>query len=139
VVRRAESSASRRRADPSEHHAVSSRRIWEASVHPERARDEAPAARERLGNEHHHADIEPASTRRCTEATIPGVGTLQQREGSQSFARTTRSVGLQPGHTTSVVPCPFSSPDYHHQVLGGDEAEAVARGLPTSMPVGRGG
>jgi hypothetical protein len=56
AVRRAESSASRRRADPSEHHAVSSRRIWEASVHPERAWDEAPAAREHLDNEHHHLD-----------------------------------------------------------------------------------
>jgi hypothetical protein len=56
AVRRAESSASRRRADPSEHHAVSSRRIREASVHPERTRDEAPAARERLGNKHHHLD-----------------------------------------------------------------------------------
>jgi hypothetical protein len=56
AVRRAESSASRRRADPSEHHAVSSRRIREASVHPERTRDEAPAARDRLGNEHHHLD-----------------------------------------------------------------------------------
>jgi hypothetical protein len=54
--RRAESSASRRRADPSEHHAVSSRCIREASVHPERTRDEAPAAQERLGNEHHHLD-----------------------------------------------------------------------------------
>jgi hypothetical protein len=56
AVRRAESSASRRRADPSEHHAVSSRRIREASVRPERTRDEAPTARERLGNEHHHLD-----------------------------------------------------------------------------------
>jgi hypothetical protein len=56
AVRRAESSTSRRRADPSEHHAVSFRRIREASVHPERTRDEAPAARERLGNKHHHLD-----------------------------------------------------------------------------------
>jgi hypothetical protein len=56
TVRRAECSASRRRADPSEHHAVSSRRIREASVHPERTRDEAPTARERLGHEHHHLD-----------------------------------------------------------------------------------
>jgi hypothetical protein len=56
AVRRAESSASRRRADPSEHHAVSSRRMQEASVHPERTRDEAPAARDRLSNEHHHLD-----------------------------------------------------------------------------------
>jgi hypothetical protein len=56
VVRRAESSASRRRANPSEHHTASSRRMWEASVHPERTRDEAPTARDRLGNEHHHRD-----------------------------------------------------------------------------------
>jgi hypothetical protein len=56
VVRRAKSSASRRRADPSEHPAVSSRCIREASVHPECTWDEAPAARERLGNEHHHLD-----------------------------------------------------------------------------------
>jgi hypothetical protein len=56
AVRRAESSTSRRRADPSEHHAVSSRRMREASVHPERTRDEAPAARDRLDNEHHHLD-----------------------------------------------------------------------------------
>jgi hypothetical protein len=56
VVRRAESSASRRRADPSEHRAVSSWRIREASVCPERTQDEAPITRERLGNEHHHLD-----------------------------------------------------------------------------------
>jgi hypothetical protein len=35
---------------------VSSRRIREASVHPERTRDEAPAAQECLDNEHHHLD-----------------------------------------------------------------------------------
>ena len=56
AVRRAESSASCRRADPSEHHAVSSRRIQEASVHPEHTRDEAPTAQKCLGNEHHHLD-----------------------------------------------------------------------------------
>jgi hypothetical protein len=56
AIRRVESSTSRRRADPSEHHAVSSRRIREASVHPERTRDEALDAWERLGNEHHHLD-----------------------------------------------------------------------------------
>jgi hypothetical protein len=44
AVRRAESSASRRRADPSEHHTVSSRCIREASVRPKRTRDEAPTA-----------------------------------------------------------------------------------------------
>jgi hypothetical protein len=40
---------------------------------------------------------------------------------------------------TSVVPYPFPSTDYHHQVLGGDEAGVVAHGLPTGMLVGRGG
>jgi hypothetical protein len=56
AIRRAEISASRRRADPSEHHGTSSRCMREASVHPERTRDETPAARDRLGNEHHHLD-----------------------------------------------------------------------------------
>jgi hypothetical protein len=56
AVRRAKSSASRRRADPSEHHVMSSQRMREASVHPERMWDEAPAARDHLGNEHHHRD-----------------------------------------------------------------------------------
>jgi hypothetical protein len=56
AVRCAESSASRRRADPSAHRAVSSRRMREASLRPERAWDEAPAARDRLGNKHHHLD-----------------------------------------------------------------------------------
>jgi hypothetical protein len=64
---------------------------------------------------------------------------LQQQGGPQSFTRTTRPASLQPGHTTSTVPYPFLSPDYYHQVLGGDEAGAVARGLPTDLPVGRAG
>jgi hypothetical protein len=74
AVRRAESSASRRQVDPSEHHAVSSRRIREASVHPKRTWDEAPAARNALATSTTISTIEPASTRRCAEATIPGVG-----------------------------------------------------------------
>ena len=43
---------------------------------------------------------------------------LRQRGGSESFARTTRSAGFQPGHTTSAVPDPVLNPDYHHKVLG---------------------
>jgi hypothetical protein len=35
---------------------VSSRRMRGASVHFERTRDEAPAARDRLDNKHHHLD-----------------------------------------------------------------------------------
>jgi hypothetical protein len=63
-------------------------------------------------------------------------GTLRQRGGSESLARTTRFAGFQPGHMTGVVPDPVPNPDYHHKVLGGDEAGIVARGLPTGLPAG---
>jgi hypothetical protein len=56
VVRRAESSASRRRGCPSEHRATPSRRMREASIHTERTRDETPAAPDRLGSEQHRRD-----------------------------------------------------------------------------------
>ena len=56
VARQAESSASRRRGCPSEHHATSSRRIQEASVHAKRTRDGTPMAPDCLGNEQHHRD-----------------------------------------------------------------------------------
>jgi hypothetical protein len=62
--------------------------------------------------------------------------TLRQRGGSESLARTTRSAGLQPGHTTGAVPDPVPIPDYYHKVLGGDETGAVARGLPAGLPTG---
>jgi hypothetical protein len=58
--------------------------------------------------------IEPTSTRRCTEATTPGVGTLRQRGGSEPLARTTRSASFQPGHTTGAIPDLVPSPNYHH-------------------------
>jgi hypothetical protein len=63
-------------------------------------------------------------------------GTLRQRGGSEPLARTTRSIGFQPGHTTGAVPDPVLNPDYHHKVLGGDEAGTVAHGLPTGLPAG---
>jgi hypothetical protein len=56
AVRRAESSASRRQGCPSEHHAMTSRLMREASVHTGRMRDRTPAAPDRLGDEHHHRD-----------------------------------------------------------------------------------
>jgi hypothetical protein len=74
AVRRAESSASRRQGYPPEHRATTFRFMREASVHTGRTRDATPAAPGRLGNEHHRRNIEPASTRRCAEATTPGVG-----------------------------------------------------------------
>jgi hypothetical protein len=54
AVRRAESSASRRQGYSSEHRAVTSRFMREASVHTGRTRNTVPAAPGRLGNEHHH-------------------------------------------------------------------------------------
>jgi hypothetical protein len=48
-------------------------------------------------------------------------------------------MSLQPGHTTGAVPGPVPSPDYHYQVLRGDEAGVVARGLLAGVPVGRDG
>jgi hypothetical protein len=62
--------------------------------------------------------------------------TLRQRGGSESLARTTRSTGFQPGHTTGAVPDLVLTPDYHHKVLGGDETGAVAHGLPAGLPTG---
>jgi hypothetical protein len=63
-------------------------------------------------------------------------GTLRQRGGSEPLARTTQSASLQPGHTTGAVPDPVPNPNYHHQVLGGDKAGTVARGLPAGLPAG---
>jgi hypothetical protein len=63
-------------------------------------------------------------------------GTLRQRGGTESLARTTRSAGLQPCHTTGAVPDPVPTPDYYHKVLGRDETGTVARGLPAGLPTG---
>jgi hypothetical protein len=70
VVRRAESSASRRQGYPSEHRAATSRFMREASVHTGRTRNIAPAAPGRLGNEHHHHNCRA----HLDDATTPGVG-----------------------------------------------------------------
>jgi hypothetical protein len=56
TVRRADSSASRRQGDPSEHCAASSQRMCETSVHTEHTGDRTPAARDRLGDEQHRHD-----------------------------------------------------------------------------------
>jgi hypothetical protein len=80
--------------------------------------------------------VEPTSTRRCAEATTPGVGdaTTAGRIGAPRPNHPVRE--LQSGHTTGAVPDPVPNPDYHHQVLGGVKAGAVARGLPAGLPAG---
>jgi hypothetical protein len=56
AARQAESSASRRRGCPSEHHAASSRHMREALVHTEHTGDRMPAALDRLGDEQYRHD-----------------------------------------------------------------------------------
>jgi hypothetical protein len=63
-------------------------------------------------------------------------GMLRHRGGSESLARTTRSASFQPGHTMGAIPDPVPNPDYHHQVLGGNKAGTMARGLPAGLPAG---
>jgi hypothetical protein len=65
--------------------------------------------------------VEPASTKRCAEATTLGVGDAATVGRIRALARTTWSTSLQPGHTTGAVPDPVPSPNYHHQVLGGKQ------------------
>jgi hypothetical protein len=91
AVQRAESSASYRRADPSEHRAVSSRRIREASVRPKRTRDEAHIAQERLGNEHHNLDHRARLDKKVRRGYHP-------RHGDAASAR--RTTVLHPNHPT---------------------------------------
>jgi hypothetical protein len=84
AVRRAESSASWRRADPSEHRAVSSRCMREASLRPEHTRDEAPTARDHLGNEHHHLDRRACLDEKVRRGYHPRRGGRCDSEEDQS-------------------------------------------------------
>jgi hypothetical protein len=113
--------------------------MWEASVHTERTQDGTPAAPDRLGDNQHHHDRRARLEEKVRRGYHPRRGMLRQRGGSKSLARATRSASLQPGYTTSVVSGPILSPDYHHQVLGGDKARVVACRLSAGMPAGRGG
>jgi hypothetical protein len=60
----------------------------EASVHPERTRDETPAARDRLGNEQHHRD------RRARLEEKVRRGYHPRRGGGGGGAATVRRIGV---------------------------------------------
>jgi hypothetical protein len=140
AVRRAKSSASQRRGGPSEYHAASSRRMCEASVHTEHTGDRAPAARDRLGDEQHRRDRRAHLEEKVRRGYHPRRGGRYDSEedrspspeppGPRIFSRAIRR---------APVPSPVPSPDYHYQVLRGDEAGVVARGLQVGVPVGRDG
>jgi hypothetical protein len=84
AVRRAESSASRRRGCPSEHRATSSQRMREASAHTERTRDGTPAAPDRLGCEQHCRDCRARLEERVHRGYHPRRGGRYDSEEDQS-------------------------------------------------------
>jgi hypothetical protein len=100
AVRRAESSTSRRQGYPSEHRAVTSRFLWEASVHTGRTRNTAPAAPGRLGNKHHHRNHRTHLDERVRRGYHPRRGgrydsgedrsPLPEPPGPQAFSRAIR-------------------------------------------------
>jgi hypothetical protein len=84
AVRRAESSASRRQGCPSEHRAMPSQRVREASVRTDRTRDETPAAPDRLGNEPHHRDRQARLEERVHRGYHPRRGGCYDSEEDRS-------------------------------------------------------
>jgi hypothetical protein len=81
--------------------------------------------------------VEPASTRRCAEATTPGVGdaTIARRIGAPRSNHQVYKPSVEPydGRRSR----PGSGPRLHHQVLGGNKAGVVAYGLPAGLPARR--
>jgi hypothetical protein len=119
AVQRTKSSASRRQGYPPEH-----RRdfpIHVGSLGPHRAHAGHSACGPGSPRQRAPPPQPPSSPRREGAPRLPpqAWGTLQQRGGSEPFARTTRSAGFQPSHTKGAVPDPVLNADYHHQVLGG--------------------
>jgi hypothetical protein len=84
VVRRAESSASRRQGCPLEHRATTSRLMREASVHTGRTRDGMPAAPDRLCNEHHRCDHRACLDEKVRRGYHPRRGGCYDSEEDQS-------------------------------------------------------
>jgi hypothetical protein len=84
VVRRAESSASRRQGCPPEHRTMTSQLMREASVHTGRTRDGTPAAPGRLGNEQHHRDRRARLNERVRRGYHPWRGGRYDNEEDRS-------------------------------------------------------
>jgi hypothetical protein len=84
VVRRAESSASRRQGCPSEHRATCSRLIREASVRIGRTRDGTPAAPDHLGDEHYRRDRRAHLEEKVLRGYHPRHGGCYDNEEDQS-------------------------------------------------------
>jgi hypothetical protein len=132
AVRRAESFASRRQGYPPEHRATTSRFMREASVHTGRMWDATPAAPGRLGNEHRRHDRRARLDEKVHRGYHPRRGGCYDSGEDQSPSP--EPPGPQAFSRAGTVPDPVPSPDYHHQVLGGNKAGTVACGLPAGLP-----
>jgi hypothetical protein len=138
VVRRAESSASRRQGCPSEHRATTSRLMREALVRTGRAWDGTPAAPDRLGDEHHRRDRRARLEEKVRRGYHPRRGgrydskedrsPLPEPPGPRAFSRAIRRVPF---------PTRFRAPTTITKYSGGNKAGVVSCGLPASMPAGR--
>jgi hypothetical protein len=84
VVRRAESSASRRQGCPSEHRATTSQLMREASVRTGRLRDGTPVAPDRLGDEHHCRDRQARLEEKVRRGYHPRRGERYDSEEDRS-------------------------------------------------------
>jgi hypothetical protein len=153
AVRRAESSASRRQAYPSEHHAVTSQFMREASVCTGRTRNTAPAAPGRLGNEHHHRDRRAHLDERARRGYHPRRGgrydSRDDRSPSpepdpQAFSRAIRRAPFPTRFRPPTTITKYSGEmrlelwlaDYRLacQLGGTDDDNLIIRNLPCSSP-----
>jgi hypothetical protein len=150
AVRQAESSASRRQGYPSEHRAVTSRFVREASVHTGRTRNTAPAAPGRLGNEHHHRNHRARLDERVCRGYHPRRGGRYDSEedqspspelpGLQAFSRAIRWASFPTRFQTPTTITKYSGEttpelwlaDYRLacQLSGTDDDNLVIRNLP---------
>jgi hypothetical protein len=98
----------------------------EASVHNERTRDGTPAAPDRLGDAQHRHDRRARLDEKVRRGYHP-------RRGGRYDSGEDRSPSPKPPGPQD----PVLSPDYYHQVLGGDETGVVACGLLAGLSAGR--
>jgi hypothetical protein len=134
AVRRAESSASWRQGYPPEHHATTSRFMREALSTPGARGTRRLRPRVASATSTAATTDEPASTKRCTEVTTPGVGdaTTARRIGAPrpNYPVRKLSAGPYDGRRSR----PGSEPRLPSPSTRGKQGRTVACGLPAGLP-----
>jgi hypothetical protein len=131
AVQQAERLASRLRELASSHQPRASIFEREASVHPAYTGQKAPTVHDRLQDNRqpqavhdclgrHTQQWETFCYRHC------GRGRYDSRKDQSPSPRATGPVSLQQDHPKGAIPTSVPGPDYYHQVLGGNEARAMA-------------